>query len=56
MTSLTDLGRPEVTVPEIAGPLARVYAAVFGHRAAVEVEPRILWNLRNAAETGVAQV
>jgi lipoyl(octanoyl) transferase len=56
MTSLTDLGRPEITVPDIAGSLARVYAAVFGYRAAVEVEPRTLWNLRNAADTAVAQV
>jgi lipoate-protein ligase B len=56
MTSLTDLGQPEVRVPDIAGPLARVYAAVFGYRAAVEVEPRPLWNLCGAAEAAAAQV
>lgn len=56
MTSLTDLGRPAITVPDIAGPLAQVYAAVFGYRAAVEVEPRSLWNLCGAADAAAAPV
>ncbi|HXR26208.1 MAG TPA: lipoyl(octanoyl) transferase LipB [Candidatus Binataceae bacterium] len=54
MTSLAKLGRPAITVMEFATIIARAFATVFDYRATVAVEPRVIWNMLTADESGAS--
>lgn len=45
MTSIAQLGRPEIRVMEFAELIECAFAAVFGYRETVEVEPRAIGNV-----------
>jgi lipoyl(octanoyl) transferase len=54
MTSLTELGRPEITVMEFAAIIERAFATIFGYRAMMKLEPRAVWNTLNRAANHAA--
>jgi lipoyl(octanoyl) transferase len=54
MTSITELGRPAITMVEFAAIIERTFAAVFDYRGVVAVEPRVIWNVLTAAGNGAS--
>jgi len=52
MTSIAKLGRLEIGVLEFAELIVRAFAAVFGYRETVEVEPRAIRNALASADSG----